>query len=117
MKNHIMNLNSSPFEKIRLGIKTIELRLYDEKRQAVEVGDSITFINTENHKDTLQVKVTALHRFKSFDELYKGLPLLKCGYTEEDINTASPDDMKVYYSKEKQQLYGVVGIEIKVIQP
>ena len=115
MKNHIMNLNPSPFEMIRSGIKTIELRLYDEKRQKIKVGDSITFINTENSEDKLQAKVIALHLFESFGELYKSLPLLRCGYTEEDVHTASPEDMETYYSKEKQQLYGVVGIELELI--
>lgn len=37
---------------------------------------------------------------------------MKCGYTEEDIASASPDDMDAYYSKEKQKEYGVVGITI-----
>lgn len=115
MKNHIMNLNPSPFGMIKSGIKTIELRLYDEKRQKIEVGDSITFINTENSDEKLQVKVIALHLFESFAELYKSLPLLKCGYTEDDISSASPADMEVYYSVERQKQYGVAGIEIEVI--
>lgn len=42
----------------------------------------------------------------------KELSLLECGYTEADIETASPDDMNVYYSKDNQQKYGVVGIRI-----
>ena len=40
--------------------------------------------------------------------------MLKCGYTEEDIGTASPSDMAAYYSPEEQKKYGVVGIEISV---
>lgn len=115
MKKHIMNLNSAPFEMIRSGAKTIELRLYDEKRQAVFAGDIITFVNTENSDDTIDVKVEDLFIFRSFDELYRELPLLECGYTEEDVDSASPDDMEEYYSKKKQALYGVVGIKISVI--
>ncbi len=115
MKKHIMNLNPSPFEMIRSGRKTIELRLYDEKRQDIKIGDTITFINTEDAADTLQVKVIDLHMFDSFEELYKNLPLLKCGYTREDVRSASPCDMELYYSKERQQQYGVVGIEIALI--
>lgn len=53
MNKHSMNLNPSPFEMIKSGRKTIELRLYDEKRQCIEVGDYITFANTENELDTL----------------------------------------------------------------
>ena len=53
--------------------------------------------------------------FETFDELYKNLPLLKCGYTEDNVDKASPDDMEAYYSKKKQSQYGVVGIEIALI--
>lgn len=45
----------------------------------------------------------------------KELSLLECGYTEADIETASPDDMNVYYSKDNQQKYGVVGIIIALL--
>ena len=38
---HKMKLKLSPFEKIKDGSKTIELRLYDEKRQKVKIGDFI----------------------------------------------------------------------------
>ncbi len=109
--NHQMNLHPSPFAMIRSGRKTIELRLYDEKRQTVQVGDTITFTNTADGS-TLTASVVALHRFDSFEALYKALPLLQCGYTEADIATASPADMAAYYSPEKQAKYGVVGIEI-----
>ena len=115
MKNHIMNLTPSPLEMIRSKIKTIELRLYDEKRQSIAKGDTITFVNTENSEDTLNVRVEDLYVFGSFEELYNTLPLLECGYTEEDIETASPDDMELYYSKEKQSKYGVVGIRVSLL--
>ena len=109
-----MNLTPSPMQKIKDGKKTIELRLYDEKRKLISVGDTIKFINTENSNDTLCVKVIGLFVFTSFAELYDNLPLLKCGYNEDDINTASPDDMEKYYSIEEQNKYGVLGIEIKI---
>lgn len=112
MKNHVMNLNPSPFKMIKEENKTIELRLYDEKRKMISVGDTITFTNTADISETLIVQVTDLFIFNSFDELYKSLPLLECGYTMEDIDTASPCDMDKYYSKEMQQQYGVVGIKI-----
>ncbi len=112
MKKHIMNLTPVPFKKIKDGQKTIELRLYDDKRKDISIGDTIVFINTDNKNDTVSVIVKNLFVFKTFDELYKNLPLLKCGYTEDSLHKASPDDMEKYYSKEKQRQYGVVGIEI-----
>lgn len=111
---HEMNLNPGPFEMIKSGRKTIELRLYDEKRSLIKVGDKICFTNTTS-SERLCTVVLRLHKFASFRELYASLPLLKCGYTELDIDSASPDDMEAYYPKEKQAMYGVLGIEIEVV--
>ena len=114
MKQHQMNLNPAPFEMIKSGEKTIELRLNDERRQSIAVGYVIEFTHTESG-EKLRARVLMLHRFDSFKELYAALPLLKCGYTEGDVATASPEDMDVYYSKERQAEYGVLGIEIEVV--
>ncbi len=107
---HNMKLQPSPFEKIKSGQKTVELRLYDEKRQQIKTRDRIIFTNTATG-ETLGTTVVKLHRFNSFDELYKSLPLLECGYTSEDVDKAHPSDMELYYSAEEQKKYGVVGIE------
>lgn len=115
MKEHVMNLTPAPMQEIRTGNKTIELRLNDEKRKQISVGDTIKFINTEYSNDTLRVKVVDLFLFSSFAELYDNLPLLNCGYNEDNINAASPEDMEMYYSREKQNKYGVVGIEISLL--
>ena len=109
--SHEMKLNSEPFEMIKSGEKTIALRLYDEKRQKIQEGDTIVFTNNVTG-ETLTKRVSKLHRFDSFEELYKTLPLLQCGYTAEDIDTAHPSDMAQYYSAEEQDKYGVVGIEL-----
>ena len=108
---HDMNLNTAPFEKIKSGEKTIELRLWDEKRQKINPGDTIVFTNTATG-ETLMKTVVKLHRFDNFEELYRSLPLLQCGYTEEDVSKAKASDMEQYYSAEQQRTYGVVGIEL-----
>ena len=108
---HNMKLHRSPFEMIKSGDKTIELRLFDEKRQQIKVGDEIIFTDTATG-ETVTKSVARLHVFSSFSELYESLPLLKCGYTAEDIDSSSPSDMDEYYSAEQQKKYGVVGIEL-----
>lgn len=108
---HHMKLNPAPFATVKSGQKTIELRLFDEKRQKISVGDSIVFTNTDTG-EVLTKTVVKLHRFPSFEELYKTLPLLQCGYTQADVDRAKPSDMEQYYSAEEQQKYGVVGIEL-----
>ena len=108
---HHMKLHSTPFEMIKSGKKTIELRLYDDKRQKIKVGDEIVFTNTVTD-EKLPARVLKLHHFDSFEELYKFLPLLQCGYTSENVVMATPTDMERYYSVEEQDAYGVVGIEL-----
>lgn len=112
MNIHNMKLHASPFNMIKSGQKTIELRLYDEKRRQICEGDVIIFTNTATgEKRAAEVK--KLHRFDSFEELYRSLPLLQCGYTAEDIHAAHPSDMELYYSADEQKKYGVVGIELQ----
>ncbi len=111
---HNFNLNPQPFEMMAKGLKTIELRLYDEKRKNVKIGDKIVFTNTGSGQ-TIEVQVIKLHLFNNFKELYNSLPLKKCGYTEQDVEGASYLDMQKYYSMEQQLSYGVVGIEIALI--
>lgn len=112
---HYMNLKPCPFKMIASRAKTIELRLNDEKRQQIKVGDSIVFQKTSDPNEQITAEVIKLHKFNSFSGLYEALPLDKCGYLPEELPTASYKDMEEYYSPEKQARYGVLGIEIRVI--
>ena len=78
------------------------------------IGDLIEFTNLSDHKQLL-AEVVALHIFCNFAELYDNLPLLKCGYTEDTIQDAKPDDMLQYYSQDKKDQYKALGIEIKLV--
>lgn len=111
---HEMKLRPNPFAAIREGRKTYELRLYDEKRQALRVGDTLRFTETESG-ETLSAKIVGLHRFPTFAALYDALPLEKCGYRKEELAAASPEDMRAYYTKEEEEKYGVVAIEIRIL--
>ena len=112
---HQLKLHARPFEMIQSGRKTIELRLYDEKRRQIQVGDTLVFTHSDDPAQTLTAQVTALHLYPDFVALYAALPLDKCGYLPEELATAAPEDMNVYYSAEKQAQYGVVGIEIALL--
>ena len=109
---HKMKLNDGPFQLIKSRKKTIELRLYDEKRSLLKEGDFIEFTNVDT-LDKITVKIIKLHRFDSFSELYKHFDKEKMGYLPEE--NASSDDMFKYYSLKEQNKYGVVGIEIEMV--
>ncbi len=108
---HYMNLVSSAFSKIADGSKTIELRLNDEKRQRINVEDTVVF-DCSTTKDITTAQVSGLHKFSDFEELYKALPLEKCGYTVAELDTAHYTDMEQYYTNEQIKKYGALGIEL-----
>lgn len=110
--HHEMSLRPGPFAKIADGSKRYELRLMDEKRRAIRVGDTIRFTCTEDER-TVLTRVTGLHPFADFAALYATLPLNECGYKPGE--TADPKDMEAYYSAEKQAQYGVLAIGVERI--
>ena len=65
MVEHEMKLKKIWFDYINNGEKTIEGRLYDDKRKLLKVGDTIKFINGE---DSFTKKITKLETFDSFDD-------------------------------------------------
>lgn len=114
MNTHIMGLNSDALLLIKNGTKTIEMRIYDEKRQAIKKKDYIIFIDTENDENQLEVIVKNLYRYKSFEELYKKFNKITLGYKKDEV--ASPRDMEKYYPREDIEKYGVVGIEVEIVR-
>ena len=112
-KKHFMNLNDSPFKMIKSGQKKIEMRLFDEKRQKIKVGDIIIFQNKVT-EERLWCRVKGLHRFDNFTSLYKAFDKDVLGYKKGE--NADPSDMGQYYSKEQQAKFGVLGIEIEVMK-
>lgn len=104
-----MQLQPAPFEKIKRGTKTIEIRLNDEKRKRICVGDMIVF--THAHTDeVLPTTVVGLHQFTSFAELYDAFPAASYGGNGND----DPAAMYEYYSPEDEAAFGVLGIELEL---
>lgn len=116
MKNNIithkMNLWNDSFEAIKSGTKTIEMRLNDEKRNAIKENDVIVFTNTSTN-ESLSTKVVHLYQYENFEELYSHHDKISIGYKKDE--TANPKDMLLYYSHDDICKYGVLGIEIKLI--
>lgn len=109
---HYMKLHNDPFNLIKSGTKTIELRLNDLKRQKIKVGDLIEFTNRVTDEKMI-VRVVNLIKFNSFSDLYKNFSKVSMGYREDE--DANPSDMELYYSLEEQEKYGVLAIKIEKI--
>lgn len=109
---HSMKLKEGPFQKIVAGTKTIEMRLYDDKRRKVQVGDVIEFTNMSTD-EKIMAEVLALHIYPTFEYLYNKFNKVSLGYEEYEI--ALYTDMEQYYLSTEIEKYGVVGIEIRKI--
>lgn len=104
---HQMKLKEGPFERIKNGTKTIEFRLYDEKRRKIKIGDKIEFSKLPELQEKLTVEVLDIYKDETFEKLFKRI------YTDEKEIKRKAEAMYQYYSKENEKEYGVVGIKIK----
>ncbi len=106
---HQMKLKESPFERIKDGTKTIEFRLYDEKRRKIKIGDKIEFLKLPELQERIIVEVLDIYKDISFEELFKKV------FNDEKEIERKTKSMEQYYSHEEEKEYGVVGIKIKLL--
>ena len=71
MTNHKMKLKPEYYNFIINGTKRIEIRLNDEKRQLIKIGDVIEFKKESDLNDTFKAKVVGLLRYNSFEDMFK----------------------------------------------
>lgn len=109
---HKMSLQSKYFDYIKTGTKRIELRLFDEKRQKIKIGDTIVF--TSPGGESLEAKVIGLLRYGSFEDLFSDFDisiLADASMTKQELLEV----LNGFYTLEKQVELGVVGIRVEVL--
>lgn len=111
---HVLKLQPKYFEYINNGTKRIELRLYDEKRQKINIGDTIIFQKEPKLEITMQVKVIGLLRYNSFEDLFKDFDI-EVMADKEMTKQELLNVLEEFYTPEKQSQYGVLGIRIEKI--
>src|SRR5436853_7109761 len=103
-----MKLHEDAFNRVRDRRKTLELRLYDKKRQTMKRGDEIEFSRLPELTEKIRVRVIDLFISKTFADLIEAIPPAYLGYTESDkeyLRTC----MYEIYTKEDETKYGVLG--------
>ena len=107
-----MNLQPKYFDFIKDGTKRIELRLYDEKRWSIQLGDIIEFAKSDDEK--FKAEVVGLLRYNSFADLFEDFDisiLADSSMTKQELLEVLGE----FYSEEKQAEFGVIGIRIKLV--
>ena len=111
---HEMKLREIYFNKIKIGEKIYEIRLNDEKRQLINVGDFIIFKKEPLLEDVIETEVVELLHFKTFKEMASNILPKEIGFDNHSID----DIVKVYhqfYSTEDEKKFGVLAIKVKII--
>ena len=107
---HSMRLVDFAFTKIKNREKDIEIRLNDEKRRKIHVGDFIEFEHQSTH-EKLRTQVIGIHKFNRFEDLFSSFDYKRLGLKEEDTYQM----MYQFYTLEEENQYGALGIEVKLL--
>lgn len=111
---HKMGLYGGPLESIKSGRKTVEVRLYDEKRREIKVGDTIQFTKVPNRDETLRVEVIGLKQYETFKEMYESIPASDFDAVGDSIDEMVEQTYQIY-SPERERDWGTLAITIKLL--
>lgn len=105
-----MKLQRKYFDLINIGIKKYEIRLLDEKRSKLRIGDTIQFTYMNYHLLTI---VTNLKIYNSFEELLNEINSFEIGLS----NNKSKALKELYsiYPVNHDHKFKVLAIEIKKV--
>ncbi len=112
---HEMSLLPSMFEKVAKGEKTVEIRLFDEKRAQMRVGDTVLLRHETNRSKTLSAKIVGTHRYDSFSELVFDFEPKELGFPD-----GTPEDvlellMRIYGGRANE--HGAFALRISLTSP
>ena len=110
---HTLKLKPVYYDYILHGTKRIELRLNDEKRRKLKLGDTIKFLKEPNLTESFEAKIVGLLYYENFINLINDFDislLADKSITKDDLLIA----LQEFYTEEKQKEYGVVGIKLEL---
>lgn len=109
----IIHLDSDIFDIVKNERKNVEIRLNDEKRQKLNVGDTLIFLKRPNEDEELRGTITNLVYFNNFSEVVDNYPMERIyldNYKKEEFIKL----LGRFYSEEEVKEYGVVAIEFEL---
>ena len=110
-----MRLEPRSFDLLKCRSKTVDLRVFDEKRSKIKVGDAIYFIKDCHHLQLLKARVTKIDRFASFEDAFTELDPVAIGYRGFTLLDFL-DTMYTIYSDAKEYEHGVVAFHLELTE-
>lgn len=112
---HTMHLYPRAFDEIKCGKKTREYRLYDEKRQKIQVGDCIRFLRLPEEQEQLTVRVEARDVYPSWYSCYEAFFAEDFAAQYSDVASIVQNTYANYWPKEKETACGCVVFTIVLV--
>nr|WP_255365451.1 ASCH domain-containing protein [Brevibacillus sp. SKDU10] len=112
MLESFVSLLGEYFKAMKQGKKTVEVRLNDEKRRKIKVGDTIAFMKVPEKDETINVQVTELRQYDTFQAMYEDIPFqaFDCeGWTMQEMLEGTYE----IYSPQQEEQWGALAITIK----
>lgn len=108
----ISHLDSEIFELFKNGKKDIEVRVNDEKRRTIKIGDKLILLKRPDEIEKIETDIIELKYFNNFVELVNYYPMERL-YFENYTKDQFLNDLSKFYTEEEQIKYGVVAIIVK----
>jgi len=110
-----MKLYEKHFNNIKNKNKRIEVRLFDDKRQKLKVGDMITFIKLPDKDEKITVKVKGLSIFGNFYDFYSTFDAELFAHPKDITVEEQIERERAIYSEADEKKHGVLGIHLEFI--
>ncbi len=111
----VMKLKQEPFEQIKSGVKIWEVRLNDDKRKAIHIGDRILFKKLPDLLEGVLTKVVDIKHFNHFEDMAGVLSLESVGFGKDANAKTCADVYHTYYTPQEEQEFGVVAFKLELI--
>ena len=110
-----VHLHPEIFDIVLQGVKNVEIRVNDEKRRQLKVGDTLLFVKRPDDLEKIRAIVKNLVYFSSFEEVMDAYEMKRI-YLEDTSQEEYIKLMKQFYSDEEVKQNGVVAIEFELVK-
>ena len=109
-----IHLDEDIFEVVKYGTKNVEVRVNDEKRRKLKIGDQITFLKRPDDIENIVAVIEDLVYYKNFRDLVNDYSIEEL-YLKDYSKNEFLNLLKRFYSDDEIDKYGVVAIKFKVL--
>jgi len=112
---HQMTLNDEYFLAVKNNRKTVELRVRDEKREQIRLGDTIVFSKKSDPEQKVMVRVKGCYLYESFESLVDDFTADELGFK----GRAKKEIVKLansIYDHKKTRKYGAFAIKFERVK-